>query len=556
MPTNNGNPVLDNTIQSQVKDDEFGGLDVMPLLIRAGQIVPPYWSRARDWELGRFWMPIDHVASALSMFVAKTASIPVEIRPRDTSFKSHIREADYLNAILVDGSDFGQGWHVSLASKMIMSLLTQDNGVFVEVIGDGPKDGERQGPVLGFASLDPQRCQRTSNPIYPVLYQDVDGTRYKLHHSRVMYSSSLPSTNVRLNGVGFCALSRMLNTAQHLNDLATAEQEELGSRPKRQMIIGRKGVTMQELIAAFTAADIEMDNQNLARYSKSVVIAPKDKRTVNTEIDIEVKDLKSAIIGEDKERSITLGMFLIALALNIPPRWLWPATSTGATKADAMFQHIAGMGGGIGYLLMMFRQMLGGSPLSDVLKRPIPSRFEIVFDFQDDEQDRQRAEIHKLRSENREKDLTTGVIDLRTAREQALNDGDITDGQFEQMELESGRLMDGSDILNLFMTADPELQQMLALSVGDVLNVEANDAAFVLSRIAEKLIELRVVLSNPARPKTFQKARQAMFALEALRKLYEETDKRAAPEPPPPPEMVTEAQGTEVQPVGDEANVI
>lgn len=541
MPDNNKQitPVIDETIQSQVRDDAtLGlGLDVLPLLIRAGQIIAPYWSRRRDNQLSRFWLNNDHVSSAFSMFVTKSASIPLKIIPRDMSVKAHIKEAEYLNAILLDGSDFGKGWHSSLAVKMIVSYLTQDNGMFCEVIGDGPKDALRQGPTLGFADLDPQRCQRTSNPEFPVIYNDVSGERFKLHHSRVMYASSMPSQNVRLNGVGFCSLSRMINTAQHLTDLATTEQEELGSRPKRRIFIGKKGVTAEEIRTAFSEADIQMDNEGLTRYSKSVVLAPKIKPPVGYELEVDIQDIAQAINGEDKEKSITLGMFLIALALDIPPRWLWPASSSGATKADAMFQHVAGLGGGIGHLLTIFQSMLGGSPLSDVLKKPIPSKFEIVFDFQDDEQDRQRAEIQKVRSEVWTANLTNGLIDERVMREQALAAGDITEQQFKDLELESGRLPDGTSVLNLFMTSDKEIQEMLSLSVGDVLNVRENNSEFVLNQIDERIIELRILLANPPRPKFFGKAKIAMAALEELRKLYSE-DKPAVDEAVEEPEEI------------------
>jgi hypothetical protein len=214
-------------------------------------------------------------------------------------------------------------------------------------------------------------------------------------------------------------------------------------------------------------------------------------------------------------------MFLIALALNIPPRWLWPATSTGATKADAMYQHIAGMGGGIGHLLQVFANMLGGGKLADTLGKPVPSHLQVIFDNQDDEQDRQQAEIREVRSKIRKEDLASEVIDIHTAREQMLDAGDITEQQFDDMELNDGRLPDGTDILNLFLTTEPAIQEMLSISIGDVLNAKENDAEMVLQAIEDKLLEVRAILVNPIRPKVFEQAKQAFAALVALRGLYE-----------------------------------
>lgn len=523
---------IESSIQSQIQEDS-PGLDILPIFLKAGELLPPYWSRARDVELGRFWMRVDHVASSFGMFASKFASIPLSIQPRDQSIKAHVKQAESLTAILTTASDFGQGWSSSFAPRFVMDYITQDNGAFAEVLGDAPFKTDRitgqrvrdtskpRQDFYGLAHLDAQRCLRTSNPIYPVLYQDISGNLFKLHHSRVLYASSLPSNRVRLNRVGFSALSKMINTAQHLWDISTMEQEELGSRPKRRIIIARQGISAMEVRGAFEAADSVMDAQGLRRYSKNVVIGLKDQKpTSANSIEIDVQDLHSALNGSDKQMSITLGMFLIALALGIPPRWLWPATSTGATKADAMYQHIAGMGGGIGHLLMVVKSLLGGDSLSEILGKPIGPQFEVVFDYQDDEQDRQQAEIRKLRSEVSTANVNSKVWSIQVARQQALSAGDITEQQYEDMELEDGRLIDGQEVLNLFYATDPALSAMLSLSIGDILNVEANDKETVLQAIQDKELEIRATLASPSRPKEFEQAKLAFAALQALKKLY------------------------------------
>ena len=499
------------------------GVGVLPLLVKAGELIPPYWSRARDLSLSQFALKVDHVSSAFSMFISKTATIPLRVLPRDTSIKAHVKQADDLTANLNEMSDWGKGWVASFAPKMIFSFITQDNGMFAEIIGDGPADKQRRG-FYGIRFLDPSLCQRTSNPEYPVIFWDIGiggtGLRYKMHHTRVMLASSLPQVYTRLNGLGFCAMSRMINTAQHLLDISTMEQEELGSRPKRRMIVGEQGITAQEIVTAFQQADMQMDNQGLTRYSKSVVVASTTKPTSNNPIKLNVLDLYNALAGEDKERSITLGMFLIALALNIPPRWLWPASSSGATKADAMFQHLAGMGGGVGMLLSIFENMLGGTPMATALGKPVPSHLQVVFDNQDDEQDRMQAEIRKVRNEVWALALANSSVNDRVVRQQMLEAGDLSEQQFDDLELADGRLPDGTDILNLFMTTDPDIVEMLALSIGDVLNPEANDRETVLQAIADKELEVRAILANPVRPAIFDKAKQAFAALQALRTLY------------------------------------
>lgn len=531
MPDYNG-AMLENTIQSDTHREDITGLDILPFFLRAGELLPPYWSRARDMELSRFWMKIDHVSSSFYMFSSKFASIPLRILPRDQGIKTHVKGADDLTAILNSLSDFGMGWASSFAVRWVLDYVTQDNGAFAEVIGDAPRVFDpRTGrsyrdtskPRVGFyglAILDSQHCQRTTSPEYPVLYTDTDGNRYKLHRTRVIFASSMPSNRRRLNRVGFSALSRMINSAQHLYDISTMEQEELGSRPKRRLIIGKRGITAGEIRSAFTEADTQMDNSGLQRYAKNVVVAPTNKATSANEVEIEILDLHKALDGMDKEKSITLGMFLIALALGIPPRWLWPATSTGATKADAMYQHLAGAGGGLGHLITLMISLLGGDDLSGVLGKPIGPEYQIVFDEQDDDQDARSADIRKQRALTWKTNLETAVIDKRVARLQALEAGDISEQQFEDMELAEGRLVDGQDILNLFYSTDEMLAPMLQMSVGDILNTEANDRETVLAAIADKELEVRATLANPTRPKEFDTAKVAFAALLALKRLY------------------------------------
>lgn len=537
--------VIDETVQSRVREEQPVGVDILPMLLRVGEIIPPWWSRQRDFELGRFWMKSDHVQAAISMFVAKVSSIPVKVIARDPSIKRHVKEAELYTSIVVDGSDFFAGWHESLCPRLVLSWTTKDNGMFMEVIGGGKDKSKPREGFLGLAYLDPRRCQRTSNPVYPVIYNDTDGKMYQFHHSRVAFASSNKDDGATMNGVGHCALSRMIGTTQNLADIQIYEQEKLGSRPHRQMIIG-KGISATEILNAFLIAENQMDNQALSRYAKNVIIALKNR----TDFDIDTRDLASVPDGFDKEMSITLGMFLIALALNIPPRWIWPASQSGATKADAMFQHVAGVGGGIGNLLMVFQAILGGTSLATVLRKAIPSHLKLEFDFQDDQQDRDQAEIRKVRSETRRERINDGEVDIRTARLHALQAGDLSQEEFDDLELTDGRLPDGQPVINLFMSGDRDTQEMLALSVGNVLDSQANDSEFVLRRIDEQQRQLRAELMNPNRPATFKKAKEAFMALEALRELYSEapdqesviieTEEIAEPEEPEEEEIIEE----------------
>jgi hypothetical protein len=445
--TQNVDAAREASIQDRATNGNlYSSASILSWLVRGGEIVAPWWSRRRDLDLRNFWQGGDHLSGAVYTLRTKVTTLPFQVIPRDMSVKAHVRAADRFEQILHD-SEFGEGWPVAIG-RFVEDVLTTDNGGFMEVIGDGDADGPIVGPALGVAHLDSARCQRTSNPEYPVLYEDTGGRLYKLHYTRVISLSQMTSPRVEMRGVGFCAVSRCINTGQNLIDIATYKQEKLGSRPARQMLVG-SNISADEIMTAFQIAEMQMDNAGLGRYAKIVAIGNKTK-----DVRIDVKDLASVPDGFDEEKSVTLGMFTIALAFGVDARELWPASSSGATKADAMIQHLKARGKAFGSLINGIEAAIN--------RKVLPGYLRLRFDQQDDEQDANRAEINEKRSQQRQRDAQTGALTVRVMRERMLEDGEISDAQFSEMELEDGRLPDGTQILALFASPDSRMQALLA----------------------------------------------------------------------------------------------
>lgn len=391
-----------------------------------------------------------------------------------------------------------------------------DNGGFFEIIGEGDKTGPIEGPALGVAHLDAQRCQRTGDPEYPVLYLKPSGGRSKFHYTRVAFASDMPSAREEMFGVGFSAISRAINSAQNLLDIATFKQEKLGSRPLRGILQGR-GIALEALQDALTIAGEEMDNRGFNIFSQLALLAD-----IPSEAQLDLLSLTSLPDGFDEETSTRLGMFTLALAFGVPIRWIWPAAISGATKADAMYQHIAGLGGGIGRVLKVLTMLLGGDPRGSRHSsgKFLPEHLKLSFDFQDDEQDRMRSEIQGKRAQTRTANLQSGVVSVRVSRERALSDGDLTQAQFEELELDDGRRVDGTSILGLFHDTHEPFLSWLDLGVPNPLATTANDAIDMLAEINVAAINVQDVLANSGYPATRKKARQALAALNQLKAMY------------------------------------
>jgi len=509
------NPIIQQavsqSIQSRVGSDYGGFVPTFMWLARAGANVSPWWSPTRDRQLGAFWKSSDHLSGALYNFEAKMTAIPFKILPKDQSIKEYVRQAEETTDILMETAEFGDGWDV-FYNKFIESLITFDNGVFVEIIGDGDKAGPIVGMPISIAILDSSRCTRTGNAMFPVLYQDTDGKMYKLHYTRVMFRSQMPSTRAEMFGVGICAVSRCLMVTQELIDVLTYKGEKMGSRPHRKILVTSGGLDPIDVARSFTIIDSAMDSAGLSRYSKVAVVGSASL----PEAGLEQIDLSSLPDGFNEETSVTFGMAVIALALGVDARELFPAMTAGATRADALLQHLKQRGKGPGQMIQITESLFN--------QKYLPSHLKMVFDFQDDAEDRQIADIKNVRSTRHRTDTTAGVLNIRVSREQMLADGDIDRSQFERLELADGRLDDGTSVLNLFYSTDKIYQKYLQLTgIDDPADIEKNNIDTINPLIVAQLKIVNTDLVNKTGNQDVQwKAYQSRAALEYLQQKYQD----------------------------------
>jgi hypothetical protein len=391
--------------------------------------------------------------------------------------------------------------------------VVTDNGAFAEIIGPGDPAGPLAGQPVSVAHLDSQRCTRTGNAEYPVIYEDMDGQRYKLHYTRVLYAAQMPSPIAEMYAIGYSPVSRCINVAQNLIDVLTYKQEKMGSRPHRVILIPKGGLDPQDVASAFQLAENVMDAQGLTRYSKTVVVGS----STIPEAGMEVVELSSLPDGFDEETSTTLGMATIAMAFGMDARELWPAMQAGATRADAIVQHLKQRGKGPGQILQTTESLFN--------YKFLPTHLKLVFDFQDDAQDRQVADIRRVRAERRKIDMDTGAMDVRTMREQMLADGDIDRGQFEMMELRSGRLPNGASVLTLFFSRDELMSGLLTIpDLAQPLNIAGHDAGSALSAIRRQTQAVHKVLAVAKSERVRKAVFYAVAALNALEAKYRHRD--------------------------------
>jgi len=484
-----------------------GSVFIVPYMAGIGNIIAPWWSTLRDRHLRDFWKKSDHLAGAVYTMTAKMTAIPNKVIAKDTSIKSHVEEAAVLTDALQGAVEFGNGWN-EYYGKVVEDLLTQDNGCFSEVIGGGDPSGPIIGRAVSVAHLDAWRCTRTGSAIYPVVYQDTSGKLYKLHYSRVMFTSQMTSPIADMFGVGYCAISRAISVAQTLIDILVFKQEKLGSRPLRELLITKGGLDPNDLQEAFFLAESRMDSEGLTRYAKIII----GGNATLPEASVEQIPLSQLPDGFDERTSIELGMATIALAFGVDARELFPAMSSGASRADALLQHLKQRGKGPGQILQVSEQLFN--------YKFLPAHLRFEFDFQDDAQDRQVAEIRKIRADRRVQDQASGAMNDRIMRETMFRDGDIDVSQFERLEMEDGRLQDGTPVVSLFYKKNSETSRYLDLGVADPLDIDSNNPEEMLKTIGEAKRETLKAMVNSGSLSSKSAANKSYYALVHLEKYY------------------------------------
>lgn len=509
---------LANTVSKPITDLQ-GGMHFFQYLARAGLNLYPWWSPQRDLQLNNFWKQVDYVSGAIYTMESKLSAIPMRIKAKDQSIKEHVAEASLMTESLLKGAEFGKGWG-KFFEKFVESLLTQDNGAFAEVIGNGDKAGPIIGTPISVRILDASRCQRTGDAIYPILYHDMNGRIYKLHFTRVIFESQMESNIEQMFGVGFCAVSRMINTAQRLLDILIYNQEKLGSRPRRAVIVTKGGLDPEDVKEAFRIVESTEDSQGLSRFSKIAVVGDSSL----PDADLDMKDMSSLPDGFDERDSVEIGMALIALATGMDARELFPAIQSGATRADALIQHLKQRGKGPGQIIQMMEMAFNAKYL--------PPYLMMEFDFQDDEEDRQSAETKEIRSRRRKTDIDSGAMDVHSTRAQMVEVGDLEQGQFEILELQDGRLADGTTVLALFYSDDPGIKTYLDLGVDNPLDIEKNKWDALEPKVEAQTVKCLTIIVTSNNPDERWNAKKSLSALDALRKLYNPMPDIAAPKPP------------------------
>ncbi len=429
-----------------------GGRTILFQLAHSADEAPQWWAPARDSWLRTFWQTAPFLPGVIYSICGRNAAFRFE-------FTGPEKQVQYAKDLCAQ-ADLGAGWQ-SLAMKLTQDFLTQDNGAFIEVIrparvrtskgllpavkaldADGemawfaawrgqliPIDQEEykieDDPAdlpLGIAHLDAGRCTRTGNIDHPVKYQDRKGHWHKLAWWQVITLEDMPSPIEDMNGVGFCAISRVLRAAQILRDVAVYKQEKIGGRFAGS--VWATNVDADRISDAVAQAQARADSKGLTRYMPPIIAQVLDPQADPKAIEIALASLPD---GFDEETALRWYITELALGTGTDYSYLAPLPGAGlgtATQVETMARQTKGKSSRLWMNTIEFKFRYHG-----ILARDVDMNFKEI----DEEEELAKDTASERRASTRSIRILSGEITPEVARQIAVDQGDLEPDYLDMM---------------------------------------------------------------------------------------------------------------------------
>ena len=365
----------------------------------------------RDEELRDFWHTESNLASAVYTCGISNAGLEWELEGPDRTVKA---VHDLLNE-----ADGGKGFQ-HYVKKISTDLYTQDNGSFTEIIRSG---NSRAAPIIAIQHLDAAMCQRTGDLKIPVIYTDRKGVRHKMPWYSIITHEEFPSPVEAMFNVQYCAVTRVLRSAQILRDFAIYRGEKAGGRfTERINIIG--GVKQSDIDDIQRRNEHEADNKGLVRYMFPMMIASLDPQTTPSVATIDFKSLPE---GFDIDTELKWYINSLALGFGRDYQEFAPLPGRGiGSGQQSETMHLKSRGKGPKAFMDMIMHDFN---FHGVMPRTVTFRYK----EQDVEEEFQIARARKTRAEDRKLRLDSLEITPEIARQLAQDDGDLKPEYLQMM---------------------------------------------------------------------------------------------------------------------------
>lgn len=262
-------------------------------------------------------------------------------------------------------ADNGEGWRYYCAWQA--SSYYQTRMGFVTELG---KDGA-SGPLRALWSVDPTKCQLTGNAAKPLKYFPRSGAQQDWLPGEYFRNASMVSTAEEDLGLGFPAVARCLYLAEILVAVYEHDEEQLGARAPRGLLL-LNGISQGQWDDAMKTRAENLDKLEREYYGGVAVLASQG---VN-EVTATLMALSQLPKDFDSRVFTDLAMYGFALAFGYDAREFYPVSSGSlgtATETEVQHQK-ASSKGDLDFSLAH----------QEKLQRQLPDSIQFEYEMRDD----------------------------------------------------------------------------------------------------------------------------------------------------------------------------
>lgn len=361
--------------QPRFRDEQQFLKYFMAMIERFDQAIPPYTSdtRKRDEALQKFVRSENLLSGVLAAVISRDKN-------RGWSLTGTARQvSSYGNKMHGLHNDMGWRHFVSLNSTSYYST----NFGYINELGFETRNGR----ATTMWNMDPTKCYMSGNPKKPVVY--VSNSRrgdILLSPDEFIHGNSMPSIEEEYNGIGLCAVDRVLTFTRIMMAINSHNLEKLDIRPPKGILFG-KGITQREYSSAVEQAEEEVKNMGAKAYA-GIMSLFSDKSDASLQL-IAMSELPENFVLRDFVEMI---MQAYSLAFGYPVGEFWAIESGSFGRAGEMKAQTeqATDKGELEFALSFQEQ---------IQRKFLPETVHFKFDQRDDKGDLVRAEVLRQRME-------------------------------------------------------------------------------------------------------------------------------------------------------------
>ena len=458
-------------------------------------LLPHWWSETRETRLRQASIENDIISSVIQTVVMKLFTLPVTVVPRNPQVNSTAALASTYTTL------FQNAWN-RYAELFLNDLMVYDKGAFLLIEGNPNVSQpllEGQIPT-GFKHIPSQQIILRDDEEYPYKWQRDNGKpAILLHNSRVIRLVQMPISISNNNYAGLSFVSRAFNIASLLTSSIQYGLEGLG-RIDSDQIIWATSVTSKTIQQAFKEAELDSLNTGLKTNGRRVYLGMRDPAGK-----VGTLDLKRLPANFNYETFLRVTVKLLAIAAGIDEDDIAATSNAGTTKTAVLISDLKSR-----YkLISWFTTKI----VREFENKFLPPSLMLQVGETSDEINESEAKTRINIARTDELMTRSGALTVREQRKNAVRHGFITQDQFDEMELENGRLPNGLPVYTMFYSTNEMVANMINIGINDPCNVDPTIASMAATIALYKLCDAERVATNTTSSNIFKTSKQVIAAL-------------------------------------------